>query len=158
LQVDSDIPWSITATGNWFTAVLVDASHAEIAFTENTTGSERSGSIALRDTQDHVINLVVYQSETCTPISVGTLAVDGYRVYPNPVQDKVTIELPDAGWSAGELVLRLYSSDGRLLRSVTEVAGHDRLLTFEMQAYRQGTYYLVIEQEGGRSMQIPLVR
>ena len=158
LTVNSSIPWSITATGDWFTAELVDASHAEIVFSENTTGSERSGSIAVRDTQDHVVNLVVYQSETCIPDGVAADALQGYKVYPNPVQDVVTIELPEAGWIAGDLALRLYSADGRLLRSVSDEAGPDRLLTFEMQAYRQGIYYLVIEAAGGQRMRIPLVR
>ncbi|MDT8433029.1 MAG: T9SS type A sorting domain-containing protein [Bacteroidales bacterium] len=158
LTVNSSIPWSITASADWFTAELVDASHAEIVFSENTTGSERSGSIAVRDTQDHVINLVVYQSATCIPDGIGTDALQGYRVYPNPVQDMVNIVLPASVPGSGEVVLRLYAADGRMLRSVTDVVGPGMLLTFDMQDYRPGIYYLVIEEAGGKRVRVPLVR
>jgi uncharacterized protein YjdB len=158
LTVNSEVPWSIEATDPWYTADQVDAGHAKIFLSENTTGEERSSSIAVRDTQDHVLNFVVYQSATCIPDGVAAEAVQGYRVYPNPVQDLVTIELPETGWIAGDVEMRLYAADGRMLRHVTDVVGHDRLLTFEMHAYRPGIYYLVIEEAGAQRVRIPLVK
>lgn len=62
------------------------------------------------------------------------------KVYPNPVQDKLTIEFVD---SPTEVVISYYLSDntGRVLFTKDNVAGRDQV---NLAAYQPGVYYLSI--------------
>lgn len=158
LTVNSDVPWTITSSGDWFTADQQDASHVSIVFTENTTGESRSGSIAVRDTQDHVINLVVYQSATCIPDAVPLDEAAGFRIFPNPVRAQLNIELPEAWNTQGEVALKLFAADGRLLKTLEAISAAEHSIMFDMRPYDDGIYYLVIEKSDRSVLQIPVVK
>ncbi|MBN2728837.1 MAG: T9SS type A sorting domain-containing protein, partial [Bacteroidales bacterium] len=58
------------------------------------------------------------------------------QIYPNPVQEVLNIDLK------GEAVARIYSTDGKLVRSVMLVSGLNTIETAEME---NGIYVLKIE-------------
>lgn len=158
LTVTSGIPWSIETSGDWFTADKINETTARIFFAENTSGSYRTGSFAVRDTQDHVVSLVLFQSASCIPDAVDDDLVNDFRVYPNPVQGLLTIEMSEAWISDGEVTVKLFGADGRRLKEMHSNAPSDGLVEIDMRAYQDGIYYLLFEKEGLPALRIPVIR
>ena len=99
LIIYTSTPWTIESEGDWFTAEQVKTFNAKIVFSENTTGVDRVGSVAVSDTQNHVINLVVFQSGDCNPVGIMDEESGGlFRIYPNPASERLVFE-----WQQGDL-------------------------------------------------------
>jgi hypothetical protein len=131
LIVYSSAPWDVESESEsgsesgWFAVRKINIYNAEIAFSENLTGAARSGSVAVRDSQSHVMNLVVYQSADCSGTSVAIAeGGSGVRYYPNPVAGRLVVDL-DGGVFTGRVTLGLFDVMGRLVQEVRpgEVVG-----------------------------------
>lgn len=158
LVVSSDIPWTVESTGDWFTAEKINDVNIEVAFTENTTGEVRSGTLVVQDTQQHVINLVVYQSETCVPSGLGENSVAWFSVWPNPMEDLVRIQINEH-LSAGEKVhIELWTADGRLLKEVVDANPGRFTVEMDVSGYPPGVYYMQAHTGDKRKSSIPLIK
>lgn len=150
LVVYSDLPWSISSTGSWLTATKTNVYNAEIVFSENTTGAARSGTISISDTQNHVIGLTAYQSGNCNPDAVRTVHAGNFTIYPNPVKERLFIEM-NRGSMAEPLRIILSDISGR---KQLEIAPGTVLLNdaieLDMQAYKAGIYIISVEYANGR--------
>ncbi len=158
LVVNSSIPWIVVKSGNWFNVEKRGETGVEIFFTENTTGIERSGTLTVRDEQDHVINLVVYQSETCGPSGLQEARSPWFSVWPNPVEDLVRIQI-NAQLSAGENVhIELWTADGRLLKEIADQKPGIFSVEMDVSGYPSGVYYMQVHAVGKRRSVIPLIK
>jgi hypothetical protein len=145
--------------GAWFTVEKTNIYNAEIVFSENGTGAARSGSIAVRDTQEHVVNLVVHQSADCSGTSVVAGGRFGVRCYPNPVSGRLAVEL-DGELFDGAVVLELIDVYGKRLQEVLagEVIGERGAFYLEMGQYVPGVYFLRIADSAGPRVVVPVVK
>ena len=76
------------------------------------------------------------------------------RAYPNPVGDVLTVET--GGWDADRLRVGLFDVAGaRVLDGGLATAGR---LELDLGALTRGTYFLVVADEAGRRVTLPVVR
>jgi trimeric autotransporter adhesin len=72
--------------------------------------------------------------------ATGNIQLEFIKVFPNPVQDHLTIELPNNGNS----VFELYEYSGRMLLRINS---NERVTDIDMRKYSSGVYYLIIGNE-----------
>jgi len=158
LAVNSAIPWTIASVGDWFTAEKADDAHVKIVFSENITGSERSGSIAVRDTQEHEVSLVVYQTETCTTIGVEVATAQWFNVWPNPARDLVRIRIDQEVRVDEEVSIELWTADGKLLQEQKQTDPATNVIELDVSAVSPGSYLLRISGTSKPSFSVPLIK
>ncbi len=97
-------------------------------------------------TQDGIYHLELTNSNGCLGVSgeinaiwdgIEELGIAGVRVYPNPVQDLLTIEFTDAALHT----IELYSAEGKLVLSQTYAAQIQRL---DLSEFASGVYTLTV--------------
>ena len=104
--------------------------------------------------------------EACTTIPEGGIIVESqvstntnqvepagwnYRVFPNPVQDLLTVELTLA--QSGAVDFSLYSISGALVQNKTLTAGAGRIQTqLDLQGVAAGFYFLEVTNESGKGV------
>ena len=69
-------------------------------------------------------------------------------VYPNPVNDAVTIELPNIPNQV--VTVRLFNTQGQLLRDQKIASEHHLIVLNQLDALPTGLYHLLIETDSGR--------
>jgi hypothetical protein len=163
LIVYSAVPWSVSAAGDWFAVTKTNIYNAEVVFSENLTGAARSGSVAVRDSQEHVMNLVVYQSADCSGNSIAVAeGGSGVRYYPNPVVGRLVVEL-DGGVFRGRVTMGLFDVMGRMLQEVRpgEVvvsSGVGGAVYLDMEDFQSGVYFLRVADDAGRRVVVPVLK
>ncbi len=157
LIVYSQTPWEFEKTGSWFAAEKVNNFNIEIKFPENTTGVNRDGSIAVRDTQDHVLNLTIFQSGSCDPNSTVSETILTFTGYPNPVTDYFYIERNSEKQGAVHKAV-IYHISGRKVEEVPVNRRKQKLIEFDMRGYRPGIYYIKIMDEHEAMDVLPVVK
>ena len=157
LIVYSQTPWEFEKNGSWFMAEKINNFNIEIKFPENTTGENRSGSIAVRDTQDHVLNLTIFQSGSCDPNSTVSEPILTFTGYPNPVTDYFYIERNSEAQGAAHKAV-IYHISGRKVEEVPVNHRKQTRIEFDMRGYRPGVYYIRIMDERGAGHVLPVVK
>lgn len=88
----------------------------------------------------------VYQQNTTSVAT--TEAPKPLVVYPNPVEDFVTIALPSL--PAEAIALRLFNMQGQLIRDERRNADHQSVVLDQLQDIPAGLYFLLVETANGR--------
>lgn len=155
--VTSDIPWETEFAGEWVTAEKDGDQNIVLTISENTTGSDRSGSIVVRDTQDHVLNIVLFQSTNCTPGTVSTYGTGGFTVYPNPTKEVLIIE-PRAGVQTDEMDIYFSTMEGQIIRHLAKKGSAGEILMLNIGHLNTGVYILSIFEFNKPIYSIPVFK
>ncbi len=153
------IATTVTTVGNTLRADAADATYQWLdcatdqpieGATARTFAPEQNGTYAVRVSTGGCTAL-----SACVPFTITSLsgfATQALRVYPNPVQDRVTVELPQTG---ARVEVELHDATGRLVGQ--QVFYGTRTLSLPM-AGGPGVYILSVRADGQPPQRVRLLK
>ncbi len=108
----------------------------------------KDGSISSGSDASWVDNIVFPPMQVTTGLNDNSDLIQSIAVYPNPASsDLITLK---ASVSAGEVTMKVYSSEGRLMNSESfEVSDGIIFLPIDIKTYASGVYTIVLQSSNG---------
>ncbi len=157
IMVASGIPWSVEYEGDWFTAEEDEDQQIVLTIPGNMTGFDRAGSIVVSDTQDHVLEIILFQSANCTPGLVPTFGSGDITIYPNPASQLLRLELSDKV-IADNLQIILSTAEGKFVRQIELNDNADGALELDIGRLSEGIYIISVFEFNKPIYGIPVIK
>ena len=121
----------------WATPLFDGIYLAQVCISESRNGEEISSS-------KRVVCLLVGDF---TATSIQPISNAGFKIYPNPIQNKTLRLYTDQSISNENLNIQIFNTNQKLVASKQEVTGFE-LLSFDLNEQSTGVYLILIESEG----------
>ncbi|GEM_PF-2181080 len=133
--------FSVTSEAEWIT-VDIENHSIHLNFDENDSLNDRSTSLFIQHEMIDNIVILIHQRGTVIT-SLLTEISQSFVAYPNPVRDRLWIDIPDQ-YLSSDIILSLHDISGKKLISNTTNYLSQKTLELELGSFKNGIYLLSI--------------